>query len=118
MLENCSLSPDLIKSTVKTNIFGKTGFYYFDKIDSTNTYAANLAEKGSPEGTVVLSESQQSGRGRLDRVWHSPEKEGIYMSIIMRPDISVSEFPIITLMTSLAVRESLTINGINNIIIK
>ncbi len=51
---------------------------------STNDDARRLAASGSPEGTVVLAESQTSGRGRLGHAWNSPEG-GLYLSVVLRP---------------------------------
>ena len=59
---------------------------YFDTIDSTNTYAKQLALSGAPEGTVILSDRQTGGRGRLGRSFSSPAGMGIYLSVILRPN--------------------------------
>ena len=52
---------------------------------STNDDARRLAAEGAPEGTVVLAESQTAGRGRLGRSWDSPERAGLYLSVLLRP---------------------------------
>jgi len=52
---------------------------------STNDDARRLATGGAPEGTVVLAEGQTAGRGRLGRSWDSPERTGLYLSILLRP---------------------------------
>lgn len=85
-------SPDLlkyeeIKPYLNTEVIGRK-IVHFDTIGSTNTEAKILAEKEEPEGTVLLSEEQSSGRGRLGRSWSSPKYTAISMSIILRPDIS------------------------------
>lgn len=54
-------------------------------LDSTNTYAKELARQGAPEGTVIIAQSQTGGRGRLGRSFHSPES-GLYLSLIIRPN--------------------------------
>ena len=59
---------------------------YLESVDSTNTYAKQLARNGAPEGTVVIAEHQTGGRGRLGRSFSSPTGMGIYMSVILRPD--------------------------------
>lgn len=75
---------------------------YFDTIDSTNTYAKNLATQGSPEGTVIISEAQTGGRGRLGRSFSSPSGMGIYLSVILRPDCLPEELMHLTCATGVA----------------
>ncbi len=58
---------------------------WFATIDSTNTQAKRLASGGGPEGTVLIADHQSAGRGRLGRQFQSPEGQGIYMSVILRP---------------------------------
>lgn len=60
-------------------------FDYVQQVDSTNTRLKALARQGAPEGTVLVAESQYGGKGRLGRSFHSPEGQGIYMSILLRP---------------------------------
>lgn len=55
-------------------------------LDSTNTYAKELAQQGAPEGTVVIARQQTVGRGRLGRSFHSPRNSGLYLSLILRPN--------------------------------
>lgn len=77
--------------------------FHFDSIDSTNNQAKIMASKGAPEGTVILAEEQTSGRGRLGRSWLSPKGTGIWMSIILKPDIEPSEAAKITQIAAAAV---------------
>jgi BirA family biotin operon repressor/biotin-[acetyl-CoA-carboxylase] ligase len=56
-----------------------------DVTGSTNDDARALAARGAPEGTVVLADSQTSGRGRLGRTWVSPDRAGLYLSVLLRP---------------------------------
>lgn len=57
----------------------------FDNVTSTNDLAKEFAEQGKSEGTVIIANAQNSGRGRLGRSFLSPEG-GLYMSVILRPD--------------------------------
>ena len=59
----------------------------FDETDSTSTRAKHLAEEGACEGTLVVAERQNAGKGRRGRNWSSPPGTGIWMSLILRPDI-------------------------------
>jgi BirA family biotin operon repressor/biotin-[acetyl-CoA-carboxylase] ligase len=85
-------SPDLltqeeIKNYLNTECIGKK-IIHFDTINSTNIKAKELADLGEQEGTIVISEEQTLGRGRLGRSWISPKYKGIWMSIILRPNIN------------------------------
>ena len=82
-------SPDIIEentiiSNTKTKIIGKN-IKYYKQVKSTNETAKLLAES-SLDGTLVLSEIQSGGKGRLGRIWASP-KGGIWMTLILKPDI-------------------------------
>lgn len=76
---------------------------YFLEIDSTNRYLKELAAAGAPEGTVVIANKQSAGRGRLGRSFFSPEEKGIYMSILLRPEIELQRSVLITSMAAVAV---------------
>ena len=79
---------------------------YFKEVDSTNDVAKYLAENGAEEGTVVVAEIQNRGKGRMGKTWISPPG-GVWMSIILRPDIPTSKAPQLTLVTGVAVAETL-----------
>lgn len=79
---------------------------YFQKLSSTNTVAKEQAEKGEKEGTVIISETQTRGHGRLNRPWLSP-KGGVWLSTILRPEMTPEETPKITLIMSVAVARTL-----------
>jgi len=78
-----------------------------DSIDSTNLEALRQAKAGAPEGVCIVAREQAKGRGRLDRSWQSPPDAGLYLSLILRPQFPMNTWPLITLMTALAVYESL-----------
>lgn len=75
----------------------------FKTIGSTNVTAKKLAVDGATHGTVVISEEQTKGRGRLGRTFYSPASKGIYLSIILRPKFSISNSVLITTAASVAV---------------
>ena len=70
-------------------------------LDSTNTYAKELARQGVPEGTVVIAQSQTGGRGRLGRSFHSPHS-GLYLSLILRPNCPADELMHLTCAVAVA----------------
>jgi BirA family biotin operon repressor/biotin-[acetyl-CoA-carboxylase] ligase len=81
--------------------------YCFKTIDSTNNYGKKLAMDGAEEGTIVISDEQTGGRGRLGRTWVSPNGSNIYMSMILRPAIYPSEAAKITEITAAAVANAI-----------
>jgi BirA family biotin operon repressor/biotin-[acetyl-CoA-carboxylase] ligase len=93
---------------IKTKIHGIIGreILFFETVSSTNTVALELAEKAT-EGTVVLADSQDKGRGRLGRIWISPSGVNIYMSIILRPQIKPKDGSLITIMSAVACAEAI-----------
>jgi len=101
------LTPREIRAGLETKVLGKRDIAYFTETDSTNTRAKDLAVRGAPEGSLVLSEKQTKGRGRNERNWFSPSRDGIYLSLILRPTIPPREAPVITLLTAVAVAETL-----------
>ena len=80
----------------------------YRSVKSTNDIAAQMAQGGEPEGTIVTAETQTRGRGRLGRVWHSPPGCGIYVSIILRPSFKPELAPGLAIMTALALAEAMT----------
>ncbi|MCK5826438.1 MAG: biotin--[acetyl-CoA-carboxylase] ligase [Desulfuromusa sp.] len=75
--------------------------------DSTNIQARRIAEEGAIEGTVVVADQQNSGRGRLGRSWESPSGVNLYCSILLRPKIPVQQAPQLTFLSAVAVVETL-----------
>ena len=96
-----------IRQGLNTNIFGKNKIVYFKETESTNLWAKELAAKGAVEESLVVAEKYTQGMGRRGRHWFSPARDGIYVSLILRPVISPVEAPKITLMTAVAVAETL-----------
>ena len=79
----------------------------FDSLPSTNTEAARQAASGAPEGLCIVAREQTRGRGRQQRIWISPPDAGLYFSIVLRPRLDVSRWPLLTLMSALAVADAL-----------
>lgn len=73
---------------------------------STNADVAAAARDGAAEGLVVIAEEQSAGRGRLDRAWESPPRAGVLMSMLVRPDVPAAQFPLLPLLTAVAVVEA------------
>src|SRR5260370_40900467 len=79
----------------------------FDSIDSTNLEAMRQAKMKAPEGLCIVAREQTAGRGRLDRSWQSPKDAGLYFSIVLRPELKMNSWPLLTLMAAVAVYDAL-----------
>ena len=99
---------DIIESEkVKGHLTAKfigSEIFLFDKVESTNDTAKDLAIKDCKEGAVVIADSQSKGRGRLGRRWESPSGAGIYLSIILKPK---NIMPQLTLVGGVSVAEAI-----------
>ncbi|MBT2575437.1 biotin--[acetyl-CoA-carboxylase] ligase [Bacillus sp. ISL-51] len=100
------LSESEIRFGLKTEFLGKQ-LYYRDVLPTTQKTAHELANDGAPEGTLVVADKQTAGRGRMSRVWHSQEGNGIWMSLILRPDIPLQKAPQLTLLSAVAVVQAI-----------
>jgi BirA family biotin operon repressor/biotin-[acetyl-CoA-carboxylase] ligase len=75
--------------------------------ESTNASAGAAARAGAAEGLVLITEQQTSGRGRLDRQWSSPARAGVLLSALLRPPVGAGSWPLIPLLSGLAVVEAM-----------
>tara|TARA_B100000029_G_scaffold123654_1_gene117171 strand:+ start:1333 stop:2334 length:1002 start_codon:yes stop_codon:yes gene_type:complete len=99
------LLPWEITRDLKTKLIGKR-VYYFEEIDSTQSFAQNIAADKKENGTIIIAEKQTSGRGRLDRKWTSP-KGGIWFSLIIHPKFDVSSSTLIPILSAVALSKSI-----------
>ena len=110
------LSRTKISDNLNTETIGKE-IYIFKEVMSTNTVAKFLSQNDVSNGTIVLSEKQSDAKGRLGKHWESP-LGGIWLSIIVNPNVDHSKIPMITLATGVAVVKTLERIGIENAEIK
>jgi BirA family biotin operon repressor/biotin-[acetyl-CoA-carboxylase] ligase len=96
-LETSHINPDLI---------------LFDSLDSTNKVAKEMLQNHAREGTIVAATNQQKGRGRYDRIWHSPAGS-LYMSVILKPENPSHELPLLSILMGCACVDA--INGLFDI---
>ena len=101
-----------ISKDLDTKYIGKE-IFVFNEVSSTNTVARFLSDNGVENGTVVISEKQTNARGRSGKSWESP-LGGIWLSIILTPDVDHSKLPLITLATGVAVAKTLEKIGVKN----
>ena len=95
------LLPHEIKENLGTSILGKE-IHSYKVLRSTNELGFMLAQSQSPEGTLIVSDHQTRGKGRLGRNWFSPPEVGLWMSLILRPEIPPSRAPGISICAGLA----------------
>ncbi|MBN1036037.1 biotin--[acetyl-CoA-carboxylase] ligase [Clostridium botulinum] len=107
-----TLFPSEIDPLLKTKEIAKTIQYYFE-LPSTNKTAKQLADNNNANnGTLIIAEKQTLGKGRFDRKWTSPSS-GIWMSLILKPNIPPSEASKITQIAAASVYKALLNFGIN-----
>ena len=95
-----------IKKRLKGPLAGKN-LYYEEKVDSTNTLARDLASKGVKNGSVVIADCQEKGRGRNGKFWTSPCGCNIYMSIILRPKFTPETAQGMTILAAVSVADAI-----------
>ena len=100
------LLPEEIRAGLATQLLGKHIVHFYDT-SSTNNEAKRLAADDAVEGTIVVSEAQTLGRGRLNRGWFSPPGGGVWVSVILRPPFPPQEAPKCTLMAAVATVEAI-----------
>lgn len=100
------LEPATLRRSLQTRHLGRQITYY-EQASSTNALAHALARAGCAEGEVVIAESQTGGRGRLGRSWDSPAGKNLYLSLVLRPDMSPGEAAQLTLLAAVAVADTL-----------
>ncbi|WP_042223611.1 biotin--[acetyl-CoA-carboxylase] ligase [Oceanobacillus manasiensis] len=101
-----NVSANTLKWGLNTSWMGKE-IIHKPIVTSTQHVAHQAARENTPHGTVVIADEQSNGRGRMDRVWHSEKGKGIWMSIILRPELPPYIAPQLTLMTATAIAEVL-----------
>src|SRR5262249_10040531 len=82
---------------------------YFPAVPSTNTHAARLAQEGAPEGTLVTTDDQTAGRGRVGRAWRSLPGRQLALSLVLRPTFSPH---LLVPASALAVAEAIEAMGL------
>lgn len=94
--------PEEIKEGIKTRTIGRNKIFHFSTLSSTTEPAREEAQKGCEEGTLVVAEEQTGGRGRLGRVWYSPQYKGIFLSLVLKPPVNPNEASKVTMIASVA----------------
>jgi BirA family biotin operon repressor/biotin-[acetyl-CoA-carboxylase] ligase len=91
--------------------FANTAFVHnlqhFPSVGSTNVLALEAAQSGAAHGSVWVADEQTAGRGRSDHRWHSPAGDGLYVSVLLRPQMALADALWLSLATALAVRAAI-----------
>jgi BirA family biotin operon repressor/biotin-[acetyl-CoA-carboxylase] ligase len=99
--------PDKLQAQFNTELLGKR-LIVFNRITSTNDFLKRLARRGAEAGTLVLADRQTAGRGRLGRPWQSPPGVGLWLSFILRPELSLAIVGALPLAISVVMAETLS----------
>jgi BirA family biotin operon repressor/biotin-[acetyl-CoA-carboxylase] ligase len=96
-----ALTAERILAGLETAFVGRN-VAYWPEIESTNARARSLAEGGAPEGTLVITDYQTAGRGRLGRLWVAPAGSSLLLSLIFRPEVAPAQVQRLTMICGLA----------------
>ncbi|MGC9292005.1 MAG: biotin--[acetyl-CoA-carboxylase] ligase [Acidobacteriaceae bacterium] len=100
-----TFDPDAVTHALAGTIFaGK--LHYFPTIGSTNQRAMQEGAEGAPHGSVYVAEEQTAGRGRASHTWHSEAQAGLYVSILLRPQMAPADALWLSLAAGLAVQRA------------
>ena len=97
-----SLDPALWTGGLTTARYGRGENRYEKEVTSTNTIVKEMALAGAPDGSLCIAESQSAGKGRLGRTWSAPEGKGLWVSLLLRPNLPPDQAPLITLCAAMA----------------
>jgi len=95
-----------LRKGLNTHVFG-TKIYTFNSVDSTNNCARAVADCGAPEGTVVVTEHQTAGKGRLGRQWLTEPNQNLIFSLLLRPHFSPETINLLPLYVAVALSETI-----------
>ncbi len=103
----------ILRSALRLELHPPFTIHQYESIGSTNDQLKAIL--GAPEFTCVTADEQTAGRGRRERVWHSAPGEGLYLSVLLRPEIEASKIPLLSLLVAVAVAETIQQIGISDL---
>ena len=107
LLPSDVLNADAIENILKAKGLGEIKIQVFGEVDSTNNIAKKWANDGAEEGLVAIAAAQTAGRGRKGRRFESPENNGIYLSLVLRPEFSAEDSLYITVAAAVAAAKAI-----------
>ncbi len=100
------INKKIIKENLNTKYIG-SNIIVLNSVDSTNDYAKQLAKSEFENGTIVISDNQTGGKGRMGRKFFSPHNFGLYYSVLLKPEISIELSQYITACAAVATAETI-----------
>ncbi len=101
-----AVSEEAVRNALPANLRNLNLFVY-DVIDSTNLEARRLLlDEKANAPAVVIARQQTAGRGRLGRGFYSP-RDGLYLSIVIKPDFDISKSSLVTVAAAAATSEAI-----------
>lgn len=100
------VTSEAILSKMQTKYMGRRVVSY-DEVTSTNTVAKQLADEGAEEGTLVVSDKQNQGKGRRGRYWESEKGTGVFMTVVLKPKMKPVYASMLTLVAALALNDAI-----------
>ncbi|HUR36809.1 MAG TPA: biotin--[acetyl-CoA-carboxylase] ligase [Terriglobales bacterium] len=98
-----TLTPETLAPLLRNTIFGRAeNIHYFRTTGSTNALAIEAAADGAEEGSIFLADEQTAGRGRGGHDWHSEASGGVYLSVLLRPNLNPTDVLWLSLITGLS----------------
>ena len=97
---------EALENVLTTKKMGQP-LYFYPETETTNDRIRELELEGAPEGTLAVAEMQTAARGRRGRAWQAPAESGVWMSLLLRPDIPPTQASVLTLLTGIALTEAI-----------
>jgi BirA family biotin operon repressor/biotin-[acetyl-CoA-carboxylase] ligase len=108
--------PEILRESLPRSLFTQI-VHYVPVLGSTNSYLTELAKGGEPEGTLVITEKQTRGKGRLGRQWHSPPGVNLLFSVLFRPPLSIDRVFSLTMLTAVSLVDAIReVTGLRTLI--
>lgn len=98
------VSENTVKWGLNTEWLGKS-IIHKTSTSSTQLLIHQAAQEGAPHGTIAIADEQTKGRGRMNREWHSTPEKGMWLSLLLRPEILPQQAPQLTLLTATVLAE-------------
>ncbi len=95
-------------NTALANSIFFNNIHHLSTTPSTNTLALEAAQSGAPHGSVWVADEQTAGRGRSNHTWHSTAADGLYLSVLLRPRMALSDALWLSLATGLAAQAAIS----------